>query len=199
VTLLRDLIRSNEISDFSEYQLLLVSSRARGGASRDKTISDFILLFPTSFFHFVLADRIPIQTSSAECNEHSRAHLRSARTFPYGKRSGARRNESQTEHKGGSTGFCYTLRKPKKRTDRVDSPACTWQSKEAINHQDNASPPLSEPRSLGWKALLVADEAARERRRKRQRGREREEEYERRRRRRSTQKVNRLLRLVESY
>lgn len=31
---------------------------------------------------------------------------------------------------------------------RSDSAACTWQSKEAINHEDNASSPLSEPRSL---------------------------------------------------
>lgn len=72
---------------------------------------------------------------------------------------------------------------------RVDSPACTWQSKEAINHEDNAEPPLSEPRSLGWRALLVADEAAREQR-KRDRARKgpkedpknKQEEYERQRR-----------------
>lgn len=91
--------------------------------------------------------------------------------------------------------------------ERVDSPACTWQSKEAINHEDNASPPLSKPRSLGWRALLVADEAAGKRR---ERGAKRDRRRIRRtsRRntrgnegfsRRSTQKVNRLLRLLDSY
>jgi len=58
----------------------------------------------------------------------------------------------------------------------VDSPACTWQSKEAINHEDNASSPLSEPGSLGWRALLGADEYWQERERERERERKREEE-----------------------
>lgn len=65
----------------------------------------------------------------------------------------------------------------------MDSPACTWQSKEAINHEDNASPPLSELRS--WDRGVSSEETNGERR---ERERERrfvgqaEEEYERQRR-----------------
>lgn len=41
--------------------------------------------------------------------------------------------------------------------------ACTWQSKEAINHEDNASSPLSEPQSLGWRVVFGGGKASDER------------------------------------
>lgn len=44
----------------------------------------------------------------------------------------------------------------------TDSAACTWQSKEAINHEDNASSPLSEPRSLGVEGCLRRKRRAKE-------------------------------------
>lgn len=75
--------------------------------------------------------------------------------------------------------------------------ACSWQSKEAINHEDNASPPLSEPRSLGRWVLLGEDGT---RRKKTEREREKSVGQARGIReatsRRSVQKVNRLPRLL---
>ena len=44
--------------------------------------------------------------------------------------------------------------------------ACTWQSKEAINHEDNTSSPLSEPRCLGLEDCLRR-KAKRKRRKRR--------------------------------
>lgn len=79
---------------------------------------------------------------------------------------------------------------------RMDSPACTWQSKEAINHEDNASSPLSELRSLGRRGFHGRDERRRKRgvgeeKIRRSRGGIREATS-----RRSAQKVNRLPRLL---
>lgn len=57
------------------------------------------------------------------------------------------------------------------------SAACTWQSREAINHEDNASSPLSEPRSLGVERAVLEGRNEGERKRRVPRG-HKQKEYE---------------------
>ncbi|KYN16884.1 hypothetical protein ALC57_10863 [Trachymyrmex cornetzi] len=94
----------------------------------------------------------------------------------------------KTKHKRGS------IEHIREDEGRVDLPACTWQSKEAINHEDNESSPLSELWSLGWRSFLGRDGAERgerEKIRRTSRGGIREVTSQR-----STQKVNRLPELL---
>lgn len=99
--------------------------------------------------------------------ERSRAHTRAVSKFHTGSANVARRKpphgrrrRSGEEVQENERGRERESRSGREREGRrVDSPACTWQSKEAINHEDNASPPLSEPRSLGWRVLRGRDEA----------------------------------------
>lgn len=140
----------------------------------------------------VLVIRIEYQKSPGFDRAWLRSKLVEAITSAHGHRKfhkenvrhGARRWKLETKHKRGSIGHIL------EDESRVDSPACTWQSKEAINHEDNASPPLSELRSLGWRGFLGRDER-RERRREKirrtSRGGIREATS-----RRPAQKVNRL-------
>lgn len=78
--------------------------------------------------------------------------------------SGGRKGEREGEKRGGRGG----------EGGWTGSAACTWQSKEAINHEDNASSPLSEPRSLGVEGCL-----GRKRRTKEESTEDKQKEYER--------------------
>lgn len=118
----------------------------------------------------------------SECGPSWRRSIReeASRERTYG-RTGRGREEGGREGGGESSGGL--------------SPACTWQSKEAINHEDNASPPLSEPRSsLGSEELPREDTHERRKKREERRfgrrsgGGIRAGDVERR----SAQKVNRL-------
>jgi len=79
-------------------------------------------------------------------------------------RHGVRPPKLETKHKRAN------IEHIRENEGRVDSPACTWQSKEAINHEDNASPPLSEDYGV-WDGGASSAEMNGERK-DRERGRE---------------------------